>query len=52
MHRQISVRDTQLWLLQNGHLSQRMEGWTASGAARMAWSTTTRCWTAGCWSLR
>ena len=31
--RQVNVRDTQLWLLRNGHLSQRIEGWAASGAA-------------------
>ena len=31
--RQVGVRDMQLWLLQAGHLSQRIEGWTASGAA-------------------
>lgn len=27
-----SVRSTQLWLLQNGHLADRIESWAASGA--------------------
>ncbi len=30
----IGMRRTQLWLLQTGHLAERMEGWAASGARR------------------
>ncbi len=32
--RPIGARRTQLWLLRDGHLSERMEGWAASGARR------------------
>ena len=32
--RAIGARRTQLWLLRDGHLSEHMEGWAASGARR------------------
>ena len=32
--RLVGMRRTQLWLLQNGALGERMEGWAASGAQR------------------
>ena len=34
MPRLVGMRRTQLWLLQNGALGERMEGWAASGAQR------------------